>query len=130
MHCRSIRRLQPLQLPCRPGRVTSNSDSVAGTVRHNLRRTQRLKGCVPSGEQAFHLPFLAKATSVSSVDQVSVENLLVRGSREARPAQRGQPAKLPGDAGSVAVAPEAEQAMGLVAVEPMDRVVQPRMGVD
>ncbi len=59
-----------------------------------------------------------------------IENLLVRGSRDARPAQRDRPAKLPGDAGSVAVAPEAKQAMGLVAVEPMDGVVQPRMGVD
>jgi len=36
-----------------------------------------------------------------------VENLLVRGSRDARPAQRDRPAKLPADAGSVAVAPEA-----------------------
>jgi len=39
-------------------------------------------------------------------------------------------AKLPGDAGSFAVAAEAKQAMGLVAIEPMDRVVQPRVGVD
>src|SRR5271157_3343235 len=59
-----------------------------------------------------------------------VENLRVRGSREARPAQRDRPAMLPADAGSVAVALEAKQAMGLVAVEPMDRVVQPRVGVD
>ena len=37
---------------------------------------------------------------------------------------------LPADAGSVAIAPEAEQVMGLVAVEPTDRVVKPRAWVD
>ena len=47
-----------------------------------------------------------------------------------RPAQRDRPAKLPADAVSVSVAPEAEQARRLAAVEPVDRVVQPRMGVD
>ena len=58
-----------------------------------------------------------------------IENLLVRGSRDARPAQSGRPAMLPGETfGSVAL--EAKQAMGLVAVEPMDRVVQPRVGID
>src|SRR5208337_2469442 len=58
------------------------------------------------------------------------ENSIVSGSREARPAHCDGPAMLPGDASSVTVALEAEQAMGLMAVEPIDRAVQPRGGVD
>src|SRR5208337_5454508 len=116
---------------CAPGwrRPATNGDGHRGaTFRRDFQPTAARRQAL--WKLAVSPSKKPRASGDTPRSGMTSRTLRVRGSRDARPAQRDRPAKLPGDAGSVAVALEAEKAMGLVAVEPMDRVVQPRMGVD